>query len=211
MNDLTPDLTPDETRRLRDAVAALPESVDPERDLWPDIRERIEATRVVALPREQFAPHAPRAQPAQSAQSAHRGPRVTWPRLAAAAAVLVLASVALTRWMTEPAVQTMVVAPAMDSAGTARAAVSFASFDSFERTAADLSATLDRRAGQLDPATRAVLERSLRTIDQAIAEAREALAADPASAAMRGFVESVYRQKVDFLRRANDVAALRGT
>ncbi len=193
------DLTPDETRRLRDAVAALPESVDPARDLWPDIRARIEATRVVALPREQGAP---------VATSGPRGPRVSWPQLAAAAAVLVLASVALTRWITEPVVPTVVVAPAMDSAGTARALASFASF---ERTAADLTAALERRAGQLDPATRAVLERSLRTIDQAIAEAREALVADPASAAMRGFVESAYRQKVDFLRRANDVAALRGT
>ncbi len=183
------DLTPDETRRLRDAVAALPESIDPERDLWPDIRARIDSGRVLTLP------------------GARPAPRFSWIQLAAAAAVLVIASAVLTRTLSAPAAPTMVEAPAVDSAVNARALASFASY---ERTAADLTAALERRSAQLDPATRAVLERSLRTIDQAITEAREALAADPASSAVRGFVESAYRQKVDFLRRANDVAALRG-
>lgn len=192
------DLTPDEEQRLRTQVAALPDSIEPAHDLWPAIHGRIEAARVSALPATRI-----------DMIPARR--RMPWVRLAAAAAVLVVTSATLT-WLAvvpkEPMMPALAI-PAGDVPATSSPS-SLATFASYERSAADLATALEQRAARLDPATRAVLERSLRTIDEAIAEARAALAADPASAAYQTFVESAYRQKIDFLRRANDIAALQG-
>lgn len=123
-------------------------------------------------------------------------------RMLAAAAALVLISVTAT-WK---AIEWR-MATSAERVATARA---FATVAGFERSSAELSATLDRRGATLDPRTRAVLERSLRTIDGAIAEARAALDADPVNPAVQAFVAAAYRQKLDFLRRANDVAVTQG-
>ncbi len=128
-----------------------------------------------------------------------RGSRM---RLIAAAAALVLISVTAT-WK---AIEWRMVTSA-ERAATTRA---FATVAGFERSSAELSATLERRGATLDPRTRAVLERSLRTIDGAIAEARAALDADPVNPVVQAFVAAAYRQKIDFLRRANDVAVSLG-
>src|SRR5690606_12604081 len=85
------DLTPDEARRLRAHMDTLPESVEPARDLWPAIHERIEAARVSALPAASVA-HAV----SSERVSAHRS---RWPMLAAAAAALVVVSVSLTLYV----------------------------------------------------------------------------------------------------------------
>ncbi len=196
------DLTPDEARRLRAHMDALPDSVEPARDLWPAIHDRIEAARVSALP----AASVVRAVPSERART-HR-PR--WPVLAAAAVALVVVSVSLTLYVVRTTPSIEIATSSAKAASDAPPTASLASFASYERSAAELASALERRSSRLDPATRAVLERSLRTIDEAIAEARAALAADPASAAYQTFVEAAYRQKIDFLRRANDVAALQG-
>lgn len=172
---------PDDDPRLRELLARLPEAQEPARDLWPEIRARVDAERVQALP---------------VAGAARRSSRMIPLRLAAAAAVLlVVATATLTVW-TRP---TATSAP-IDSA-------SIYSFASYERSADELSTLLAQRSAKLDPATREVLERSLRTIEEALAEARAALEREPANAEMRAFVEAAWRQKLDFLRRANDVAA----
>jgi hypothetical protein len=178
---------PDDDPRLRDAIARLPEEILPARDLWPEIRAELEADRVRALPLDRL-----------EARDARR--RLPWPGLAAAAAVLIVATAGITWRAMRP-----------DTPATDASVQTFTRFASYERSAAELTAALDQRAVSLDPATRAVLERSLRTIDEALTEARAALADDPASAEIRAYVESAYRHKIDFLRRANDVAALRGT
>ena len=56
-----------------------------------------------------------------------------------------------------------------------------ASFDhpGYDAAVASLERVLEAGRGQLDPATVAVLEQSLATIDQAIAEARVAINSDP--------------------------------
>lgn len=188
----TPDeLDPAAVARLRAAVQRLPEEVEPERDLWPDIRARIDQGRIQALPGASGAPVA-RALPW------YAQPR----RLAAAAVLLVSLTASATYWMTS-------TTPSVDTG--ADSTMALASFASYERSAAELSATLDARRAKLDPATLAVLERTLRTIDGAIAEAREALATDPTNTAVQAFVATAYRQKIDFLRRANDVAAEMGS
>lgn len=196
-----PGLTPEEHRALRAQVDALPASIEPARDLWPEIRGRMDAARVKPLG-------------VIITPTASRG--ASWPRLAAAAAVLVVSSVSLT-WLAmrpsepAPAVAVEPTDPTAEGAASAMpSATALATFASYERSAADLATTLEQRAARLDPATREVLDRSLRTIDEALSEARAALAADPASAAFQSFVDAAYRQKLDFLRRANDLAALQG-
>ena len=51
------------------------------------------------------------------------------------------------------------------------------------------------------------VERSLRTIDDAIAEARSALAKDPASGVVYELLLGMYRQKIDLLKRSATLAA----
>jgi hypothetical protein len=197
-----PGLTPGEDRVLRAHIDALPASVDPARDLWPEIKARVDAVRVRPMMPPLERPPATVVVPAS---------RPWWPGLAAAAALLVVASVSLTWLVMRPdATSSTVAEQPLDSAPPVVPAAALASFASYERSAADLASALEQRAERLDPATRAVLERSLRTIDEALTEARAALAADPSSAAFHSFVEAAYRQKLDFLRRANDVAALQG-
>lgn len=171
--------------RLQQAIDGLATELQPDTDLWPGIRAAIDAERVHALP----TPGAER-------------PRMIPLRTAAVAAVLVAATAGgLTWWARSP----FSVAPAPE-ATLPGPAVSFASY---ERSAEELADLYARRARNLDPETRAVLERSMRTIDAALDDAREALARDPNSAYIREFLESAWRHKLDFLRRANDVAALR--
>ena len=72
----------------------------------------------------------------------------------------------------------------------------------YRTASADLTLALDRARSRLSPETIATVERSLRIIDQALAESREALARDPGNPALEQLVVAVWRQKVDLLRRA---------
>jgi hypothetical protein len=51
------------------------------------------------------------------------------------------------------------------------------------------------------------LERTLRVIDEAIAEARAALAADPSNRTLLDVLSANYEQKVELLRRASELPA----
>jgi len=173
--------------RLREAVSALNEEIEPARDLWAGIHAGIDAERVQEL-----------------GAAAVVRKRVIPLRVAAAAAVVLMAVTAGTTWWLGSRTNLVIhtgpgsVAPNPDLG-----------FVAYERSVSELSALYDRRAASLDPATREVLERSIKTIDDALEDARVALMQDPANAEVRAFVESAYQQKLDFLRRANDVASLR--
>jgi ABC-type sugar transport system ATPase subunit len=64
---------------------------------------------------------------------------------------------------------------------------------------------LDQREASLAPETVAQLKSSLRTIDEAILEARNALARDPANKTLVEMLSGNYRQKVDLLRRTTEL------
>ena len=74
--------------------------------------------------------------------------------------------------------------------------------DQYDAAVADLERALKQGRGKLDKATIAVVEQNLQTIDQAIAQAREALASDPANAYLSGHLVEARRRKLDLLRRA---------
>ena len=54
----------------------------------------------------------------------------------------------------------------------------------------------------LNPRTVLILERNLQVIDDAIREARTALAADPANALLNAHLAGARQRKLDLLRRA---------
>ncbi|MBW8861816.1 MAG: zf-HC2 domain-containing protein [Acidobacteria bacterium] len=72
----------------------------------------------------------------------------------------------------------------------------------YDAAVADLEGALKQGRGRLDAATIAVVEHNLQIIDQAIAQAREALAGDPANTYLTGHLVEARRRKLDLLRRA---------
>jgi len=109
---------------------------------------------------------------------------------------------------TDRTVASSVAAPSGSSAdlqvrpdGVSLIGVSLAD-DQYDAAVADLEQALKQGRGKLDKATIAVVEQNLQTIDQAIAQAREALASDPANSYLSGHLVETRRRKLDLLRRA---------
>lgn len=200
-------IPPDDPRLdvLQRAAGDLPREVEPAKDAWPAIRARIEAARVVPM----GVPTPPL-----------RNRTSTRWRIAAAAAVLVVGSSATTVLVlrSEADAPAAATAPAGDAnaapaanpgvalpgAGAARPVVLNIWAD-YDAASADLERVLEARRSRLSPATVQAVEQSLRTIDRAIGEARAALEKDPASRDLMDLLDSVYRQKLDLLRRANEL------
>jgi hypothetical protein len=70
----------------------------------------------------------------------------------------------------------------------------------YDQEITKLHSVIERRRGELDPKTVAAIERSLAVIDTAIAQARSALAADPASRFLHGRLNDALDKKVELLR-----------
>ena len=81
--------------------------------------------------------------------------------------------------------------------------------NNYLRQASALQDLLDQQETALAPETVAQLKASLRTIDEAILEARSALARDPSNKLLIEMLSTNYRQKVDLLRRSTEMT--RGT
>ena len=75
----------------------------------------------------------------------------------------------------------------------------------YDAAVGDLERVLAEGKDQLDPKTLKVIEDNLRIIDRAIAEARSAIASDPANGYLRSQVAANMRRKLDILRQATDV------
>lgn len=76
----------------------------------------------------------------------------------------------------------------------------------YTTVARDLERQLAERKHALAPETVAAVERSLRTIEGAIAEARDALARDPGSETLARLLVAGHDQKVELLRHATRLA-----
>jgi hypothetical protein len=75
----------------------------------------------------------------------------------------------------------------------------------YDEAVADLQRTIEARRGRLDPETLRVLETNLQSIDRAIAQCREALAADPSSVYLNTHLADAQRRKLSLLRRVSDM------
>lgn len=167
----------------------------PSRDLWDGIASRLaeEASRA-PLP---FADR-------------RRRVSLTLPQLAAAAVLVAALSGAVVflaghrSAIVQPKAtpdSAAVRADASPSPTVDVATVSFADAQ-YDQAVSDLETALKRGRGKLDASTVAAIEQSLQTIDQAIAQARQALATDPANGYLSGHLVEARRRKLDLLRRA---------
>jgi len=86
------------------------------------------------------------------------------------------------------------------------ASVTFAD-QQYDAAVADLEGAVHKGRSRLDANTIAIVEHNLQIIDQAIAQARQALGADPANGYLSSHLVEARRRKLDLLRRA---AALSG-
>ncbi len=165
----------------------------PQADLWAGIERRIE--RVTPPRRVSF----------------------TLPQLAAAAALLIAVSAGTAIKFAVPAVPASVPVEqtAKDEPAQAEAAESIATIAvtpvgfsdaQYDAAVADLEKAVKAGRGRLDKSTIEVVEHNLQIIDQAIAQAREALAGDPANSYLSGHLVEARRRKLDLLRRAAALA-----
>lgn len=165
-------------RRVLAVAAALPREIRPAHTLWPAIAARLPARHAVVPLR-----------------STHQR---RWIPLAAAATVLIAVTALLTARLVREPPQL-----AEDPGTAAAAAAQLAAAREYELAAADLERLLREGRERLSPTTVQVLERNLALIDAAIAEARAALAADPANASLRALLLGARRQKLELLERAS--------
>ncbi len=141
-------------------------------------------------PRDLWPGIADRLAPREDLRRGIRRRRAVW--LAAAAVLLMVASsggTALLLRRTPPAAERL-------SAGTLTLEASYLD------AARELSRVLEEERSALAPATVETLERNLAVINDAIAESRAALAADPANPALTALLWSAHRRKVSLLEQA---------
>jgi len=182
---------------LREIVAraAALEATPPARDLWPGIRERLSGVRVLPI-----------AGAVAAAEDRRRRFAFSLPQLAAAAAVVAFlsgGSVWLALRASAPEEEAFAVAPFDTDSAPAAADTHFASDYVF--TIQQLERQLADARAQLDPATVAVIEHNLDVIDAAIAEARRALAEDPANPYLNRHLDNTLMKKIEVLRRVTTI------
>jgi anti-sigma-K factor RskA len=195
------DLCRSEIESLQAVVARareLPRSIEPPAEAWTGIRS--------AIARDENAVRTP-------GSTARFGERR---RLYLAAAAVVLAAVlssAGTAWYLSARNPAGNLSAAMAANTSSETPATLAAFtieeNNYLRTASRLQDLLDQQEGSLAPETVAQLRASLHAIDDAIIEARNALARDPANKLLVEMLSSSYRQKVDLLRRSTELT--RGT
>ncbi|HKR10349.1 MAG TPA: hypothetical protein VJS39_14235 [Gemmatimonadaceae bacterium] len=177
-------------QRVLARAADLPKSIDPPPEAWDNIRAAILKDEASLDPER------------RRLSLIRRHPVLL--ALAASIVVAILSSVGTAAYLNTRGSRAGNVA-ATSEAGSA----SFAAFtieeNNYLRTVGALQEVLDRQESVLAPETVAQLKASLRTIDEAILEARNALARDPANKVLIDMLSANYRQKVDLLRRTTEM------
>lgn len=184
----------------------LPTQAEPSRDLWPQIAWRIEAGWKGAegkeVLRDEAVPAAsPEGRPSERTTRAPR--RISLPawQLLAASIVLMVVSGGVVWTVLSGRVEGGSPGYPLPDSPAALAAWGDA-YGGYDQALVDLEGVLEKGRGVLDPETVRVLEESLRSIDEAIEEAGDALAQDPASPVLRRFLAENLRKKMDLLRKA---------
>jgi hypothetical protein len=181
-------------KRVLARAAELPKSIDPPAEAWSTIRSAILREEKAVVSRT-----------LGDGLAFWRRPLV----LAAAAAVLVavLSSTVTALYMKSRS--TSAIAPTAVGSPDRATPATLAAFtieeNNYLRQAAMLQDLLDQQEAALAPETVAQLKASLRTIDEAILEARNALARDPSNKLLVEMLSANYKQKVDLLRRSTEM------
>lgn len=179
----------DTVDRLREMLAEAThstESIEPPAETWEAIRSEVDLRKVVPLPSRVPMPR-----------------NRTWMRVAAVIAIIAASSLTTALFMREKK-QLQITSLTVDTTPSGVVPVTAVEIErNYAETVRTLTAALDASRSTLAPETVEAVEQSLRTIDEAIAEARNALMHDPASSQLRGMLTRSYEQKVDLLRRAS--------
>jgi anti-sigma factor RsiW len=166
---------------LRDAVAELPQSIEPRHDLWPGIAARIDADTVV---RGRFGRRA----------------------LMAAAAVLVVAASVIMAYLAgrQQATTVDLGSPTPQSASSDVVRASFAELGvhDYEATRQQLVDVLQARRSELSPQTLEIVMSNLQLIDEAMATIAVALGDDPGNELLQRQLVAADRQQIALLERA---------
>ena len=165
---------------------------DPARDLWPAIAARLASHE---------APAPVAAAPVRQAKKPW-AMSFTWPELAAAGIAVVALSTA-TFWLGTRGEKT--VSPVSTAQGLVVDPASHRN-DS-EAAIVELREALAKGRGDLDTSTVRVLEQNLLVIERSIAEARTALAADPANPYLRRHLQETIGRKVSLMHQATFLAS----
>ncbi|HEY4670752.1 MAG TPA: zf-HC2 domain-containing protein [Gemmatimonadaceae bacterium] len=185
----------DGLKRVLSRATQLPKSIDPPAEAWSNIR--------AAIQRDQAA----------GGSGPDRLRKPIWRRPVAVAAAAAIVTAVLSSTMTALYLGSRSPDSSQTTAVGNNSTAILASFtieeNNYLRTAAALQDVLDQQEASLAPETVAQLKASLRTIDEAILEARNALARDPSNKMLVEMLSGNYRQKVDLLRRSTEIA--RGT
>lgn len=196
----------DDLRRVVATAAAAPRSILPPEDGWPELRRELERRKEVVLPT------------AFAAGRAAAPPRPSWRRwgaLAAAGIALVVMSSAITRVVVRQSLENDLAGVQETQPGEperipSRPMALPASFrvteDEYLRTIGELREAVESQRHALSPKTVATVERSLRVVDEAIAEARDALVRDPRNEALVDLLSASYQRKLELLRRASELS-----
>lgn len=175
--------TLERVQRLLDAAHRLPREVAPPPEVWSALQSRVKS-----------APQVKRL----------RSWNFGW--LAAAAVIVFVVGAAL---LLPPSVGKGkgkgAVAPT--PVATTQSPVVFAVEQNYAPTLDDLRRTLDQQRSTLSPSTLQVIEKAVATCDTAIAEARAALASDPANQTLLQILSAQFEHKVELLQRATQLSS----
>jgi anti-sigma factor RsiW len=172
---------------LMTRVQQLPEGSAELDAIWPEIRSRIERSKIAAL----------------GTEPAVRRSRSQW-RLAgivAGVAAALLVAFLLGR-ESRPRVDDVVAS----GNGTTPVASVADSSRVYQEEVQSLLEEFELRRATMRPATTATVERDLRIIDGAIEELNDALARDPDNPALRQLLAASYRQKRDLLKQVDNAS-----
>jgi anti-sigma factor RsiW len=190
--------------RLRDEVRGwATDTALPAADLWPGIAARLSAPEAT----QARTTGAPSRAPVVPIAWYRRRVSLGVPELALAASLIAVLGGALIYQrgaMPAPVVgPTPVLAQleSFDAPDGGVASVSFADAQ-YDAAVSDLERVLQDQRHQLNPRTVLVLERNLRIIEEAVQEARAALASDPANPLLNAQLADVRQRKLQLLRKA---------
>ena len=221
------DLTADETRAVSDHLAACAdcravvsdlerlrthvrawadEPAAPAVDLWPGVATRL-APRATS---HSTTTGAPAGEPVARLAWYRRRVSLGLPELALAASLVAgLAGALVSKRAVSPARQegpppVLAEREPLDAPDAGVATASFADAQ-YDAAVSDLERVLRDHRQRLNPRTVLVLERNLRIIDEAVREARAALAVDPANPLLNATLADVRRRKLQLLRQATSI------
>ena len=180
-------------KQLLGNLRALPRSVMPPRDLWPEISDGITAGLIAAGERDVVDMDEVRAR---------RG-RGKWWRYAVAASVLIAFSSAITAYLARksPVADRGDLAVGKPFARPSVAAMTVEA--TYSGTILQLHRALAERRSGLSPEAVRIVERNLAIIDGAIRESQAALSAEPGDPELIRSVAAMYERKIALLEDAN--------